>query len=61
KTANDKLESILRDGFSDRLHRMTSTFYFRPIEAFEGQYTEKELLLKIKPEEIKEQALLLIA
>ena len=30
------------------------------IEAFEGQYSENELLLKIEPEKIKDRALLLI-
>ncbi|NJK55584.1 MAG: DUF29 domain-containing protein [Pleurocapsa sp. SU_5_0] len=50
----DELQEILNDAFDTAIKKAA-------IEAFEGQYTEKELLLKIKPEEIKEQALLLIA
>jgi hypothetical protein len=50
----DELQEILNDAFDTAIKKAA-------IEAFEGQYTEKELLLRIKPEEIKEQALLLIA
>jgi hypothetical protein len=49
----DELQEILNDAFDTAIKKAA-------IEAFEGQYTEKELLLRIKPEEIKEQALLLI-
>ena len=50
----DELQEILNDAFDTAIKKAA-------IEAFEGQYTEKELLLRIKPEEIKEQALLSIA
>jgi hypothetical protein len=49
----DELQEILNDAFDTAIKKAA-------IEAFEGQYTEKELLLRIKPEEIKQQALLLI-
>jgi hypothetical protein len=48
-----ELQEILHDAFDTAIKKAA-------IEAFEGQYTEKELLLKINPEEIKQQALLLI-
>lgn len=51
--SEDELQEILNDAFETAIKKAA-------IEAFEGQYTEKELLLKIEPEAIKEQALLLI-
>lgn len=52
--SEDELQEILNDAFDTAIKKAA-------IEAFEGQYTEKELLLRIKPEEIKDQALLLIS
>jgi hypothetical protein len=49
----NELKEILNDAFDTAIKKAA-------IEAFEGQYTEQELLLRINPEEIKEQALLLI-
>ena len=47
------MKEICNDAFDTAIKKAA-------IEAFEGQYTEDELLLKIEPDRIKEQALLLI-
>ncbi|MDJ0902878.1 MAG: DUF29 family protein [Xenococcus sp. MO_188.B8] len=49
----DELREILNDAFDTAIKRAA-------LEAFEGQYKEDELILKIQPEEIKAQALSLI-
>ncbi len=49
----EELREILNDAFDTAIKRAA-------LEAFEGQYKEDELILKIKPEEIKAQALSLI-
>ncbi len=49
----DELREILNDAFDTAIKRAA-------LEAFEGQYKEDELILKIQPEEIKVQALSLI-
>ena len=49
----DELKEILNDAFDTAIKKAA-------LEAFEGQYKEDELILKIKPEEIKVQALSLI-
>ena len=49
----DELKEILNDAFDTAIKKAA-------LEAFEGQYKEDELILKIKPEEIKAQALSLI-
>ena len=49
----DELEEILNDAFDTAIKRAA-------LEAFEGQYQEDELILKIQPEEIKAKALSLI-
>ncbi len=49
----DELKEILNDAFDTAIKKAA-------LEAFEGQYREDELILKIKPEEIKLQALSLI-
>ena len=49
----DELKEILNDAFDTAIKKAA-------LEAFEGQYREDELILKIKPEEIKAQALSLI-
>ncbi len=49
----DELKEILNDAFDTAIKKAA-------LEAFEGEYKEDELILKIKPEEIKAQALSLI-
>ena len=49
----EELREILNDAFDTAIKRAA-------LEAFEGQYKEDELILKIQPEEIKAQALSLI-
>ena len=49
----EELREILNDAFDTAIKRAA-------LEAFEGQYKEDELILKIKTEEIKAQALSLI-
>mgnify|MGYP001827841396 CR=1 FL=1 len=49
----DELKEILNDAFDTAIKKAA-------LEAFEGQYREDELILKIKPEEIKLHALSLI-
>lgn len=49
----DELQEILNDAFDTAIKKAT-------LEAFEGQYKENELILKIQPEAIKRQALSLI-
>lgn len=49
----NELKEICNDAFDTAIKKAA-------IEAFEGQYTEDELLLKIEPKRIKEQALLSI-
>jgi hypothetical protein len=49
----DELKEIINDAFDTAIKKAA-------IEAFEGQYTEEELIVKINTEEIKTQALLLI-
>ncbi|MGK7898280.1 MAG: DUF29 family protein [Xenococcus sp. (in: cyanobacteria)] len=49
----NELQEILNDAFDTAIKKAA-------LEAFEGQYKENELMLKIQPEEIKRQALSLI-
>ena len=46
----EELEEIIEDAFETALKKAT-------LEAFEGQYTEQELSLKINKNDIKQQAL----
>jgi hypothetical protein len=49
----DELKDVLNDAFDTAIKKAA-------IEAFEGQYNEEELLLRIESEKIKQQALSLI-
>jgi len=49
----EELEEIIEDAFETALKKAA-------LEAFEGQYTEQELSLKIDSSEIKQQAICLI-
>ena len=49
----EELQEILNDAFDTAIKKAA-------LEAFEGQFQENELILKIHPEEIKKQALSLI-
>lgn len=49
----EELKEILADAFDTAIKKAA-------LEAFEGQYKEDELILKIKPDEIKSKALKMI-